>query len=129
MSEKLSKADDDDPSDKSAESSDAATDDSARSGIKPVVKNNDHATPAVTSAPKENSLKSGVALAQPRNDSAKQIENDADDLTLPHTVSSGETLETIAMVWNLTVNRLKEANNLKDDKVTPGQKLKIPLND
>ncbi len=43
-----------------------------------------------------------------------------------HTVQKGETLSSIARHYQVSVQDLREANNLKGDKVTPGQKLKIP---
>lgn len=45
-----------------------------------------------------------------------------------HTVKSGESLERIARKYGVTVNELKKANNIKknDDKIHPGDKLKIP---
>ena len=45
-----------------------------------------------------------------------------------HTVKSGESLERIARKYGVTVNELKRANNIKkgNDKIHPGDKLKIP---
>jgi LysM repeat protein len=47
-------------------------------------------------------------------------------LTL-HTVAPGETLESIARAWLVDKNAIREANNLTNDVVSPGQVLKIPL--
>lgn len=45
-----------------------------------------------------------------------------------HTVKSGESLERIARKYGVTVDELKKANKIKksDDKIHPGDKLKIP---
>lgn len=43
-----------------------------------------------------------------------------------HTVKKGETLFGIAQQYKVNVQTLREANNLKGDIVTQGQKLKIP---
>lgn len=45
-----------------------------------------------------------------------------------HTVKSGESLERIARKHGVTVDELKKANKIKknDDKIHPGDKLKIP---
>ncbi len=42
-----------------------------------------------------------------------------------HKVIKGETLYNIARANNISVNKLKELNNLPDGKIMPGQKLKI----
>ncbi len=43
-----------------------------------------------------------------------------------HTVKSGDTLIKIAAVHHTTVKAIRSANNLKSDRITVGQKLKIP---
>jgi LysM repeat protein len=43
-----------------------------------------------------------------------------------HTVKSGDTLIKIASVNHTTVRAIRTANNLKSDRITVGQKLKIP---
>jgi len=43
-----------------------------------------------------------------------------------HTVKSGDTLIKIASVNHTTVKAIRAANNLKSDRITVGQKLKIP---
>ena len=44
----------------------------------------------------------------------------------PHTVKSGDTLIKIAQANHTTVRAIRTANNLKSDRITVGQKLKIP---
>ncbi len=43
-----------------------------------------------------------------------------------HTVKKGETLFSIAQQYKVSVQTLREANNLKANTVTLGQKLRIP---
>lgn len=43
-----------------------------------------------------------------------------------HTVKSGENLYKIAKRYGITVDELKQANGMTDDKINAGQKLKIP---
>ncbi len=43
-----------------------------------------------------------------------------------HVVKSGETLEKIAKRYNISVDRLKKANNLTQDLIFAGQRLQIP---
>ena len=43
-----------------------------------------------------------------------------------HTVKSGDTLIRIAAANHTTVKAIRAANNLKSDRITVGQKLKIP---
>ena len=44
-----------------------------------------------------------------------------------YTVKSGDNLSTIAKAKGTTVKALRAANNLKTDRITVGQKLKIPV--
>lgn len=46
--------------------------------------------------------------------------------TTTHVVKAGETLGKIATKYGVTVNDIKNANNLKKDLINVGQKLKIP---
>ena len=72
---------------------------------------------------KDNSLSIGESLKIP-----KENENtNADE----YIVKSGDTLYGIAKRYNLTVNELKELNNLTSDSLSIGQKLKVKetLND
>jgi LysM repeat protein len=41
-------------------------------------------------------------------------------------VAEGETLASIARRWGTTVPAIMMANNLVNEKVTPGKKLKLP---
>ncbi|MDD2593647.1 MAG: LysM peptidoglycan-binding domain-containing protein, partial [Bacteroidales bacterium] len=43
-----------------------------------------------------------------------------------HMVKSGETLSSIALKYNTTVNEIMKKNNLKSTKIVVGQKLIIP---
>jgi membrane-bound lytic murein transglycosylase D len=42
-----------------------------------------------------------------------------------HTVKSGETLYSISKMYNTSVAKLKSINSLSDNKIVPGQKLRI----
>ncbi len=46
--------------------------------------------------------------------------------TVTHKVRSGESLSKIAKRYGVTVKAIKAANNLKNDKINVGQRLKIP---
>ena len=43
-----------------------------------------------------------------------------------YTVKQGDDLYSVAIKWSVTASQLKEANNLVDDTLTPGQVLKVP---
>jgi membrane-bound lytic murein transglycosylase D len=45
-----------------------------------------------------------------------------------HKVTKGETLFSIARANNLSIEKLKEINNLRDGKIMPGQKLLVSVN-
>lgn len=49
----------------------------------------------------------------------------ADNYTT-YTVKQGDDLYSVAIKWSVTASQLKEANNLLDDTLTPGQILKVP---
>jgi len=42
-----------------------------------------------------------------------------------HVVRKGESLYTISLQYNKTVNQLKQLNNINGNKITAGQKIKI----
>jgi LysM repeat protein len=44
-----------------------------------------------------------------------------------HTVERDEDLYSVAMMWGVSVARLKEINSLSSTVLKPGQRLKIPL--
>jgi len=66
-------------------------------------------TPAVPAAT--------AASAEPSSTGGEQI----------YTVKSGDNLSTIAKTKGTTVKALRAANNLRTDRITVGQRLKIPL--
>ena len=43
-----------------------------------------------------------------------------------HTIRRGETLSEIAQMYRVSIARLREANDLRDDRILIGQTLKIP---
>jgi outer membrane protein OmpA-like peptidoglycan-associated protein len=55
------------------------------------------------------------------------IDNDlqSNNISSTHTVSVGETLFSIAKKYGITIKRIKELNNLKEEALYVGQKLKI----
>ncbi len=46
-----------------------------------------------------------------------------------YTVEEGDDIFSIAMMWGVSVSRIREVNGLKDDELTAGQKIKIPLSE
>jgi LysM repeat protein len=65
----------------------------------------------------------------PAGSSAPSIAGTASEATNGsqiHTVKSGETLIKIAQLNHTTVKAIRAANNLKSDRITVGQKIKIP---
>lgn len=46
--------------------------------------------------------------------------------TVTHTVRKGENLSKIAKRYGVTIQAIRNANNMKDDRINVGQKLKIP---
>jgi len=45
--------------------------------------------------------------------------------SVPYTIKPGDTLAKIAKEFNTTVELLKKSNNLADDKILPGKKIKV----
>ncbi len=71
---------------------------------------------------KNNNLKAGQRLKVPKG--KEKVENVSSSVT--HTVRSGESLYLIAEHYGVTVNAIKNANNLSGNSIKPGQKLTIP---
>ena len=44
-----------------------------------------------------------------------------------HTVEAGEDLNTVAMMYDVSITELQEANALEGTSLSPGQVLKIPM--
>ncbi len=72
---------------------------------------------------RNNDLKVGQQLKVPR---AKNVAENTSSATSSHTVKSGESLYLIAEKYGITVNDLKKANSITNNKIKPGQKLTIP---
>ena len=63
------------------------------------------------------------------NGKNKPFEDGSDkQRTLTYTVKSGDSLWKISQKFNVSVDSIKQANNLTNDKIFPGQKLVIPKN-
>ncbi|MCH5219731.1 MAG: transglycosylase SLT domain-containing protein [Muribaculaceae bacterium] len=66
-------------------------------------------------------------VSQAMNTSAKKkTASSSSSRPTTHTIKSGENLFKIAKRYGVTVEELKKANNLTDDKINAGKKLKIP---
>ena len=50
----------------------------------------------------------------------------AKQTTTKHKIKRGESLSTIARKYHVTVKALRQANNMKNDRITAGQTLIIP---
>lgn len=59
------------------------------------------------------------------NDAAKEVVEDTETTTFIHTVQAGETLYGIAKKYNMKVDELKRINNLVNETLAVGQKLKL----
>lgn len=86
--------------------------------------------PAV-STPAGKNASAKVTLKAPASTGAKKSATMARPLPPPrgpthHTVKRGDTLSAIADRYDVTVARLKQANNLKSNTLKPGQKLRVP---
>lgn len=46
-----------------------------------------------------------------------------------YTVEEGDDIFSIAMMWGVSVSRIREVNGLTDDELAVGQKIKIPLSE
>ncbi len=73
-----------------------------------------------------------LILPNDNNDSNNNNNNDNNNNIKPeqfleHIVSRGETLYSISKIYNTTVNDIKLLNNLKNDTLSIGQLLLIPL--
>lgn len=77
----------------------------------------------------ETGLTSIVEVMQAQEASEKMLTNmsqSSSSKVNTYKVQQGDRLEKIARNFNISLQGLREANNLKDDKIFVGQKLKIP---
>ncbi len=71
-----------------------------------------------------NNKKNSKQEQQPNN--KKNSKQGANNKPTEHEIKSGESLTTIAKKHGVTIEELKKANNLKDDKIRAGESLKVP---
>jgi murein DD-endopeptidase MepM/ murein hydrolase activator NlpD len=55
-----------------------------------------------------------------------QVSEKPRDQTITYSIQSGDTLSTIAQKFNVSIDTIKWANDIKDDSLTIGDTLKIP---
>lgn len=79
----------------------------------------DSITPAPT-APADTIASPAETIEEPR------IEKPAPARPRTHRVAKGDTLYAIAKKYGVTVNQIRDANNLSSTKISIGQRLKIP---
>lgn len=69
---------------------------------------------------------SNGSYVNPKSSTSKSKTTKAQSTPSYHKVRKGETLTTIAQRYGTTVKKLKNANNLKSDHISVGQRLVIP---
>ena len=74
---------------------------------------------------KNNTIKVGQKLKvyPPESQSSASVQNNASGST--YTVKSGDSLWSIAKKYNVSVDYIKQKNNLKSNELKVGQKLKL----
>lgn len=79
----------------------------------------------------EKKLREGMKLKVPVKSSKKEDKKESKHkeriLEETYTVKKGDTLETIAKKYGLTVKEIMDYNNMKDEKIFAGDELKIPV--
>lgn len=73
--------------------------------------------------PKADNKKADPKKADNKADNSKDAKTKTKEVN--HTVVKGESLEKIAKKHGTTVDNLRKHNNIKGDKIQPGQKLKV----
>lgn len=86
------------------------------SPVKPI----SSSTPAVVEKPVVNAAPASAPAAAPT-----KIEGVLRD----YTVEEGDDIFSIAMMWGVSVSRIREVNGLQDDELPVGKKIKIPLSE
>jgi len=79
-----------------------------------------------TPAGEENTTSQTDITRTPSNNSTESSQNTNEDIIL-YVVSQGETLFFISKTFDVDINKLRQINNLKDDKVKIGSVIKIPI--
>lgn len=70
-------------------------------------------------------LKFGTTLKVPVSGGEEEVRSSVSTVTKTHTVARGETLFSISKKYGVSVNDIKELNNLGNSGIQAGQKLKI----
>ena len=68
----------------------------------------------------------GKAIADGADEVAAAVDGAVDENVTTYVVKENDDIYSVAIKWGLTASQLKEMNNLDDDSLTPGQKLKVP---
>ncbi|MFN3978496.1 MAG: LysM peptidoglycan-binding domain-containing protein [Sulfurihydrogenibium azorense] len=75
----------------------------------------------------EKKLREGMKLKIPVKTSKQEKKKKVEVVEETYTVKKGDTLETIAKKYGITVKEIMDYNNMKDEKIFAGDELKIPL--
>lgn len=77
----------------------------------------------------EKKIREGLKLKIPVKSSKSEKHNKNKKVAVEetYTVKKGDTLETIAKKYGLTVKEIMDYNNMRDEKIFAGDELKIPL--
>ena len=90
--------------------------------------NNAAAQKTVSTAQKAANTKKPATNTKTATKTTTQKKNQSTTKSTPsnHNIAKGENLTTIAKKYGVTVDELKKANNMKDDKIKAGDQIKIP---
>lgn len=69
---------------------------------------------------------SSIEVAAPKVDSKETMNSSKNEAHFSYSVKRGDNLNTIANIFNVSVNTLKKVNNLQKTKIFVGQNLRIP---
>ena len=87
------------------------------------------ATVPATSAPQAPSVLPVPAAGSATPDAGAAVKPAAPVSERVHIVEEGEDVYSVAMLWAISVNELKEFNGLTGTELTPGQRLRIPMSE
>jgi len=79
-----------------------------------------------TPADEENTTSQTDITPAPSNNTTEASQNTNEDIIL-YVVKQGETLFFISKTFHVDINRLRQINNLKDNKIKIGSLIKIPI--
>lgn len=84
---------------------------------------------AQVDAPKKAPVEQKSVVSAPAEKKDQKPAKASAETIRTHTVEEGDDIFSVAMMWGVSVSRIREVNSLEGDTLEVGQKIKIPLSE